>query len=623
MIEARGAAVEAATETEDRESAEREWPDRFGDGIAASTTGLVAILLVAAAVVVIIEIIYRYWLKLPFLASTDIESFLFTWITFLALPRAIWLDRSPRMNIIRFKPGLVGDIVGNIQVGATLGYFGLMFWSYLKLEPAQAQTNIATIGLPNTIDGFAVLVGSALMATVLVIRHRRALLGVPAIGIAIGAAAVVVAVLYGSSPVLFGIIVLAALLLLNAPIAVALGLGGFVLVVGGDSLQASIPAQQLLQPMQNLAFLALPLFLLMGGLVAKTRLSNNLATLIRRLIGWLPGGTAIANVLTAAVFANISGSAIADTAATGEIYIPQLIDQGYPREEAAAVSAAAGVVGVVFPPAVAMILYASVAMVNVIQVFEAVIVPGLILLAVIGTISYFRGRVIVQARKGVREPFSVQALLRALPPAIPVLLIPIVLDGGILSGIFTPTESGAVAVAVVVVIMVAMRLATVQGIRNAVTQTVDSTATVMFIITAVSIIDYGFSVSGIGASITTLLGHVTGSRILLLLVINLVFMIVHEFVDAGPTILVLVPLILTSAVAAHVSLLQLGVVIAINSTIGAVLPPVGLGVYVAASIARVEARKVFAITARYALGSLVVLAVVVLVPSVSLWLPGS
>ena len=331
----------------------------------------------------------------------------------------------------------------------------------------------------------------------------------------------------------------------------------------------------------------------MGGFVASTRLAGDLARLVQAALGWIPGGSALACVITGAIFANISGSAIADTAAIGSIYIPEMKRQGYPPQEAAALQAAAGVVGVVFQPAIAMILFSSVAQINVVPVFEAVIIPGLLIVLGQALVTLWRARRIPEVA-GHTTPFSIGETLRSLPRASIVLLIPVILDVGILSGVFTPAESGAVAIVVTTVLLGLSARRDLRTLGRGFEAAVNNTSTVMFILISVSIINYGFSVSNVGTSLDTWLGSVTDHPLLLLLVINLIFAVVHEFVDAGPTILVLVPLILPAVTLAHVSLLQLAAVIAINSTIGAILPPVGVSLYVSAGIAGVSPGRLHA-----------------------------
>jgi C4-dicarboxylate transporter DctM subunit len=213
-------------------------------------------------------------------------------------------------------------------------------------------------------------------------------------------------------------------------------------------------------------------------------------------------------------------------------------------------------------------------------------------------------------------------VLRSLPRASIVLLIPIILDVGILSGVFTPAESGAVAIVVTMVLLALSARRDLRTLGRGFEAAVNNTSTVMFILISVSIINYGFSVSNVGTTLDSWLGSVTNHPLLLLLVINLIFAVVHEFVDAGPTILVLVPLILPAVTLAHVSLLQLAAVIAINSTIGAILPPVGVSLYVSAGIAGVSPGRLMRPIVSYVLSSVVVLVLVTVIPSLSTWLPG-
>lgn len=592
-----------------------------GDVLSQVLLWLTGLLMCAAVVVIVVEIIYRYILREPFPSSEDLQSLIFTWIVFLSLPRAIWLDSTPRIGISRYLGPRLQPVARAGQTGATLGFIVVVLLSWWKDEPSLATTNVQSLGISENINGAAIAVGVVLMAVMLVLRCWREFLGWRVIGVLVAAAIAVAVVTQIGESVAVGLVVLAVLIVLDAPIAVALGLAGCTLVIGGDLTQASVPASQLLEPMENVALLAIPLFLLMGGFVASTRLASDLSRFIRAVLGWVPGGTALATVVTGAVFANISGSAIADTAAIGGIYIPEMKRQGYPPEEAAALQAAAGVVGVVFPPAIAMILFASVAEVSVVPVFEAVIFPGLLIVIGQAVVTLWRARRLPQVAQHT-QPFSIMEALRSMPRAGIVLLIPIILDVGILSGIFTPAESGAVAILVTIVLLALSARRELRTLAKGFGTAVNNTATVMFILTSVSIINYGFSISNVGTSIDSLLGKVSSSPLLLLLIINLIFAIVHEFVDAGPTILVLVPLILPAVEMGHISLLQLAAVIAINSTIGAILPPVGVSLYVSAGIAGVESGRLIRPILSYVGSSVVVLALVTLIPQISTWLPG-
>jgi tripartite ATP-independent transporter DctM subunit len=414
-----------------------------------------------------------------------------------------------------------------------------------------------------------------------------------------------------------GLADIVVLLLLDAPIAVALGIAGATMIIDGLSANLSIVANQLNVPTSNVALLAVPLFMAMGAIFTNSLLAEGLGRFVRALLGWLPGGLGVATIGTSAIFANITGSATADTAAIGTLYIPQMKRAGYSAEDAAALQASAGVIGVIFPPAVAMILFASVASVDVITVFKATIIPGLLVVAglMIVAIGVARYRRIPTSGR-----FSPRAVATAIPSAIPVLLLPLILDGGIFSGVFTPSESGAVAIIVTIIFAATVGRARGKNFRLACIDAMDNTTLVMFILISVSLLDYGFVVSGAQNSVNQMLASVGHSPLLVLILVNVVFIIIHEFIDAGPAIIVMIPLILPAVLAAGVSPFQLAAVIAVNSSIGSIMPPAGIPLYVAARLAGADPLTTFRRVIPYLASSLVVLALVTVVPALSLWL---
>jgi len=595
---------------------------RGGDLLSTVLVILQAAFLVLTVAVVLIEIFMRYVMDSDFTDSDEVLILAFTWLVFLGIPRAVWLDYSPRLGLSRSWPHSARQYLPGIALGAVISLFAVQIWSFIILAPTQAETTLAPLNIPSYWASAAILVAAAAGIILAAARAWARVEGraLPVLaGVAVGAAVGLIPVFASLPADVTAIAEIVLLLLVDCPIAVALGAAGASLIVNGQLAQISSVANQLLGPMQNLALLAIPLFMLMGALFAESRLARDLSTFVRSLLGWLPGGTGVACVGTSALFANISGSAIADTAAIGSVYVPQLIDAGYGAADAAAMQAAAGVIGVVFPPAIAMILFASVADVPLVPVFKAVIVPGLMIAVIMAIVA-----VLVARRRGI-EPaatFRISALARSVPNAVPVLLVPVILDGGIFSGVFTPEESGAVAMFVVVLFILLRRGISLRAAGRAVARGLDNMTLVMFILTSVSLLDYGFTTSGISMSITSALSHVGRSTLLILIVINVIFLIVHEFVDAGPTILVLVPLILPAALAAGVSPYQLAAVVAINSTIGAVLPPVGVSLYVSSRMANVEPRAALRRVWPYVAGSVLVLVLVTGIPALSLWLAG-
>lgn len=593
----------------------------MGNYVHGGLLGCQTALLVAVVAAMLAEVLFRYVLNDSIAYSNDLLVLLFTWIIFLGIPRALWNDNAPRIELYSFLPQSMAPFFEGLAWGATVTYLSYMVMSYLGMYSADLTIQITTLGISQVWMDVALPIGMALGLLMMLLRlaahlnGRRYYWGIP-VGVAVG----VLLFLSPLSPALTALVGVVGLLVLGVPVAVALGLGGSAMIITGALGSSSTPAQQALGGAGNIVLLAIPLFMVMGALIAQTNLTRRLSALVQAALGWLPGAFGVVDVITSAVFANMSGSAIADTAALGTVFIPQLIESGeYKPAEAAALQSAAGVIGTVFPPAIALILFATVANLSVIAVFQAAIIPGLLIVITMASTS-----VALSWRKGKagRTPFSGRNLLRAIPAALPILIIPVILDGGIMSGIFAPAESGAVAVFVVVAMMLLTREIGRSQAARVLRQALDNTGMTMFILVNAIVLGWGFLTSGIAADVQTIMGGLVHSPLLLLVVVNLAFLLIHVFIETAPSILIMVPLVVPAVFAAGVNPLQLGAVIVVNSTIGLMLPPVGVSLYVASTLAGVRVGQVVRPVIPYVIGSLVVLALVTLVPAFSLIIPG-
>jgi C4-dicarboxylate transporter DctM subunit len=416
------------------------------------------------------------------------------------------------------------------------------------------------------------------------------------------------------------LLILVGLVLLDVPVAAAIGVTGAMLVSSGNLAQAmSVFVGQELNSIQDVAFIALPLFMLLGGLVAKTGLAADLGRFLTAVLGWIPGGVGLSCVAAAGILANMTGSPIADTATLGNVFLPELIKSGYTRAEAGALQACAGLLGLVFPPAIVLIIWATVVNVSVTAQFAAVLVPGAMLMVMMMAIVVLRG--LLRGGSRVHRPQPVggwpREIVRAGGLAAPVVAIPVILDVGIFSGVFAAYEAGAVALVVAGGIGAARGRVRLRHFVPVVTQAADTTVLVMIILASVGILQYGLFISGVDRSAGHLLGLVAGSTLGFWVVVNLAFMILHEFVEPIPAILLLAPFVVPLAVTVHVGLLQLGVVIVVNSTIGLVLPPLGVNLYVAAELAGARSTDVLRRVWPYLLGSLGVLVLVSALPALT------
>lgn len=596
--------------------------NRIGETTGFLSTWASALLILVSIITVVTRVYFRYVVNHDLVWADAFLTLVFDWIIFLGITKAIWKDSSPRIGISRFFPDRYSgakDLLDGAQIAIEVAFFGYILLSGIRLLPTSGQTIISTLGISETWSTMSVIVGSVLALVALIARalsHRLSAVKVLGMVVTAGLSFGLLAIHLNSyTAALIGIVVS---LLFDAPIAVALGLGGAAMVAGGQLAAVPTVSAQLLQGPANLALLAIPMFMLLGGIIAHSRLAGDLGRFIKALLGWMPGGIGVASIATAGIFANMSGSAVADSAAIATVYAPQLRDAGYSKEDAAALQASSGVVGVVFPPAIAMILYGTVANLDIIGVFKATIFPGIMLVIVMMVITVARAARLANIS---RSQFRISELLRSIPGALPALLIPVLLDGGIFSGIFTPAESGAVAVFITVLMVMSWRKISLLQAKSALIQAVDGTTLVMFILVAVTVLDYGFTTSGLQAHISSLLSIAGHNTLLFLIVVNLIFLIVHEFVETAPSILVLVPLIMPAAIAIGVNPYQLGAMIAVNSTIGLVLPPVGVSLFVVSQIVGIDPLRALRRIWVYVAGSLFVLLLVTFVPFFSTWLP--
>ena len=402
-----------------------------------------------------------------------------------------------------------------------------------------------------------------------------------------------------------------ALSVLGVPIALALAGAAFVGVADSGLAGLGAVARQLSEGVNSFLLLAIPFFMLTGVVMSSGGLAERLVTFAQALVGWMRGGLAQVDIVVSAIFADISGSAVGDAASVGGVLIPQMIRRGYPPRFAAAVQAAGGTLGLLFPPATALIVYSSVTDVPISSLFAAAMVPALIVSAAFMVVNAMMAR-----RLGLtpEAKFSAREIPAAFARAILPLFAIVIIIGGILGGVFTPTKSGVVAVAYSLLVALAatrsLRLGTVPGLL------VDAsvgTARVTSILAGAMGVGWLLALTGIPQAISSaLLDNIT-DPIVGMLAINLIFLIMHTVMEAAPAIIVVTPILLPAISSLHIDPIQLGIAIMINSGIGMILPPMGILTFLTASIAKVASGEVFRAVLPYAAALIVVLLLVVFV----------
>ncbi len=382
------------------------------------------------------------------------------------------------------------------------------------------------------------------------------------------------------------IVLLFILFLIGIPICFSLGLVSvFGMVQGATPMIVVI--QRLFTGADSTALIAIPLFILAGGLMVQGGISNRIVSFADALIGHFPSGLALVSILACMFFAAITGSAIAATAAIGGIMIPIMREKNYEDTFSAPLIACGGSIGPIIPPSIPLLLYGTMANVSVGKLFIGGFIPGIIMGVGLMFYSYMVGK--KRRYVGREKRASREEILKTGKDALLALIMPIIIIGGILSGVFTATESGAIACAYAIIIggFVYKEL----KLKNMFSLLVDcakSTGQVLVVVACASLFTWVITVAQVPQTVSTLLSESIHSSVLLLLIINIILLIAGTFIDTTSALVIFTPLFLPLVQAMGIDLIHFGLVMAVNLTIGMCTPPLGVCLFVSGSIAKVS-----------------------------------
>ena len=378
---------------------------------------------------------------------------------------------------------------------------------------------------------------------------------------------------------------------IGLPVAFAmLFSAGVSLILDGKELFLRMVMQRLYNGIDSFPLMAVPFFLLAGEVMNKSGITLALVQFSKAFIGHLRGGLAQINIMSSMLFAGLSGSAVADCSALGRMLIPAMEKSGYSRRFSAAVTAASAVIGPIIPPSGIMILYAFVMNVSVGGLFAAGIVPGVMvgvgLMLVTYVLARKRNYPVAARRASWGEKY--QAARTAFWP----LLTPVILLGGILTGVFTPTEAAAVAALYALSVALLSRDITFRDLPEIFYESAKGSAVILFLVGAAVAFSAVVSLSGAPKVIANAALAVTDNPILMLLLLNLILLVAGMFLDAGPAILILGPILGSAIIAQGVDPLHFAIVMCVNLTVGLVTPPMGLVLFVASAVSGEKAERI-------------------------------
>ncbi|MGB3275227.1 MAG: TRAP transporter large permease [Castellaniella sp.] len=402
------------------------------------------------------------------------------------------------------------------------------------------------------------------------------------------------------------------ILLIGAPIMTALGLSAAMALVSGDR-PLLIVVQMAFQSIDSFSLMAVPFFILAGHLMQSGGIARRLVRLANAFVGWICGGLGAVAVLTSMLFATVSGSSSATTAAIGSVLIPEMEKKGYPRAFAASVTASSGELGAIIPPSIPMIVYALTANVSVGSLFIAGILPGLLITAslivtvcVVASIVGFDKVTKVGVRDWLKEIFA------ALREALLALLMPVIILGGIYGGIFTATEASCVAVLYGLVLgMFVYKEITFRSLLGVFARSAVMSAIILLIVAFAAVFAYLLTINQVPQRASVLLGSFTTSPFVFLMLVNGMLFIVGMFIEALAAILIIVPILAPISIGFGIDPIHFGIVVIVNLAVGMVTPPVGVNLFVVCEVAKLKMHQL----ARYLVIFLAVLVVDILIIS--------
>lgn len=416
------------------------------------------------------------------------------------------------------------------------------------------------------------------------------------------------------------IALLVALFMLGVPVVFSLGLSSIVLMfLNGGVIRFNTVVQQMFSGGSNFTMVAAPMFLLAGKIMNNGGVTDRLFNFAKQLVGFLPGGLGHVNVVASVIFAGMSGTAMSDAGGLGQIEIKAMTDDGFDLDFTCAVTAASSTVGPIIPPSIPMIFYAMAASVSVGSLFLAGVLPGFLMAGIMMAVV----AVYAHINHYPKSPFpTFKTFFKALKGGILPLMTPAIILGGIYTGWFTPTESGAIAVVYSFVLSVYVyRTVSLKDFIPILRETVSQSATIAVIIATASLYGNVIIRAQIPQTVLGAFSTYIHTPAVALIAINVFLLIVGCFMEVTSAILILMPLFLPILAANNINLVHFGIIIVLNLMIGLLTPPFGLLLFIISRIGDISMERLIKALLPWIGALMAALAIVTFIPEVSLWLP--
>ena len=408
------------------------------------------------------------------------------------------------------------------------------------------------------------------------------------------------------------------LMLIRVPIAVALGMSslGYILLEG---LPPVLLVHNVINGMNSFPLLAVPFFIMAGGLMNSAGITGRIFGFARSVVGWMNGGLAHVNIGASIIFAGMSGAAVADAGGLGAIEIKAMREAGYDDDFSVGVTAASSTIGPIIPPSLPLVIFGVMASVSIGELFVAGIIPGLLMAVSLMIMVWYMSKKRNYPRD---EAFSFSNVGRRFKTAILPLMTPVIIVGGIVSGAFTPTEAAACAASYALVLgLFVYRTLNVKKLVAVSIETIETTASIMLIVGAATIFAWILTANQAAALFAETLLGLTDNKTLILLMIMLVVLLIGLFMETIAAISILVPVLLPVSAQIGVDPIHLGIIVILNLMIGLLTPPVGMVLFVLSKVSGVSFERCVRATMPFLVPLVVVLLLLTFIPQLTLFLP--
>lgn len=407
-------------------------------------------------------------------------------------------------------------------------------------------------------------------------------------------------------------------LILGMPIAFTMGLACLTTVIYSD-MPLNMLITRMFSATDSFSLMAVPFFILAGELMNEADLTDRILNLARALVGFMRGGLAIVNIFASVLFAGLSGSATADTAALGSLEIPMMVKDGYSKEFSVAVTVASSTIGPIIPPSVMLVMYAVIANVNISKILIAGLVPGIMMALSMSVVVYF---ISLKRGYGADGPLSLPNVVHAAKRAVIPMLMPVIIMGGILSGIFTATEAGVVAVVYAFIIGIFVnKTIKLKDIPRILVKGAATTAVSLFIIAMASIFSWFLAWESFPETVVNVMQSMTTNGTAALCLVVLFLFVLGLFVEGIPVLIVFAPILVPAMEAYGVDPLYFGVILVMTVLVGSITPPVGSLLYLGASIAGTTVSKAGKEVWIFVAMIMTVIGLLIIFPQIVLFLP--